>query len=48
MVREFAGRDVAPVIKEYDRAQKVNPDFPDEGRCLVRGICQWGTAERTA
>ena len=29
-------------------AHEVNPDFPDEGRCLVRGICQWGTAERSA
>ncbi len=29
-------------------AHQVNPDFPDEGRCLVRGICQWGTAERSA
>ncbi|MCA9562000.1 MAG: hypothetical protein KC561_00860 [Myxococcales bacterium] len=28
-------------------AHEVNPDFPDEGRCLVRGICQWGTAERS-
>lgn len=29
-------------------AHEVNPDFADEGRCLVRGICQWGTAERSA
>jgi hypothetical protein len=29
-------------------AHEVNPNFPDEGRCLVRGVCQWGTAERSA
>ncbi len=25
-----------------------NPDIPGSDRCLVRGICQWGTAERSA
>ena len=28
-------------------AHETNPEFPDEGRCLVRGICQWGAAERS-
>lgn len=26
---------------------ETNPAQPDEGRCLVRGICQWGAAERS-
>lgn len=26
---------------------EVNPALPDSGRCLVRGICQWGSAERS-
>ncbi len=26
---------------------EVNPAVPDGGRCLVRGICQWGAAERS-
>lgn len=25
-------------------AHEVNPAVPNEGRCLVRGICQWGSA----
>ncbi len=25
----------------------VNPAVPDLGRCLVRGICQWGAVERS-
>ena len=24
-----------------------NPNHPGEGRCLVRGICQWGSVERS-
>ncbi len=28
-------------------AHEVNPDVPEEGRCLVRGICQWGSVERS-
>lgn len=28
-------------------AHEVNPAVPDAGRCLVRGICQWGSAERS-
>lgn len=28
-------------------AHEVNPAVPDEGRCLVRGVCQWGAAERS-
>lgn len=27
---------------------EVNPEVPGEGRCLVRGICQWGGLERAA
>lgn len=26
---------------------EVNPALPDAGRCLVRGVCQWGAAERS-
>jgi len=26
---------------------EVNPAVPGEGRCLVRGICQWGSVERS-
>ncbi len=26
---------------------EVNPALPDSGRCLVRGICQWGSVERS-
>lgn len=28
-------------------AHQTHPDYPDRGRCLVRGICQWGSAERS-
>lgn len=28
-------------------AHEVNPAIPDEGRCLVRGVCQWGAVERS-
>lgn len=28
-------------------AHEVNPHVPDAGRCLVRGICQWGAVERS-
>lgn len=27
-------------------AHEVNPAVPELGRCLVRGICQWGAVER--
>ncbi len=40
MVREFAEREVAPTIKEYDRAQKVNPDvLPRMAELGLLGIC---------
>jgi len=29
-------------------AHQDNPEVPGDDRCLVRGICQWGTAERSA
>ncbi len=28
-------------------AHEVNPALPDSGRCLVRGVCQWGAVERS-
>ncbi len=40
MVRDFAEREVAPVIKEYDRAQRANPDFLARMAALgILGIC---------
>jgi glutaryl-CoA dehydrogenase (non-decarboxylating) len=40
MVRDFAEREVAPVIKEYDRAQEVNLDFLSRmGELGILGIC---------
>jgi glutaryl-CoA dehydrogenase (non-decarboxylating) len=48
MVREFAEREVAPLIKEYDRAQKINPDFLSRlAELSILGICiptQYGGA----
>ena len=40
MVREFAEREVAPTIKEYDRAHKVNLDILSRMAELgLLGIC---------
>jgi glutaryl-CoA dehydrogenase (non-decarboxylating) len=40
MVRDFAEREVAPVIKEYDRAQEANLDFLSRmGELGILGIC---------
>jgi glutaryl-CoA dehydrogenase (non-decarboxylating) len=40
MVRDFVGREVAPVIKEYDRAQEANLDFLSRmGELGILGIC---------
>jgi hypothetical protein len=40
MVRDFAEREVAPVIKEYDRAQEVNLGFLSRmGELGILGIC---------
>ncbi len=40
MVREFAEREAAPTIKEYDRAQRVNRDIlPRMGELGLLGIC---------
>jgi len=40
MVREFAEREVAPTIKEYDRAQKISPDvLPRMAELGLLGIC---------
>ena len=40
MVRGFAEKEVAPVIKEYDQAQKVNQDAIDRMADLgILGIC---------
>jgi alkylation response protein AidB-like acyl-CoA dehydrogenase len=40
MVRDFAEREVAPIIKEYDRAQKANLDvLARMGELGLLGIC---------
>jgi glutaryl-CoA dehydrogenase (non-decarboxylating) len=40
MVRDFAEREVAPTIKEYDRAQRVNLDIlPRMAELGILGIC---------
>ena len=40
MVRDFAQKEVAPVIKEYDRAQEMAPFIlPRMGKLGILGIC---------
>ena len=40
MVREFAQREVAPIIKEYDRKQEMAPFIlPRMGELGILGIC---------
>jgi alkylation response protein AidB-like acyl-CoA dehydrogenase len=40
MVRDFANREVAPIIKEYDRAQEMAPFvLPRLGELGILGIC---------
>jgi len=40
MVRDFAEREVAPTIKDYDRAQKINHDaIARMGELGILGIC---------
>ena len=40
MVREFAEREAAPTIKEYDRTHRVNPDIlPRMAELGLLGIC---------
>ena len=40
MVREFVRREVAPIIKEYDRKQEMAPFIlPRMGELGILGIC---------
>jgi alkylation response protein AidB-like acyl-CoA dehydrogenase len=40
MVRDFAAREVIPVIGEWDRKQQMNPEFlPRMGELGILGIC---------
>src|SRR4030067_106442 len=40
MVRDFAEKEVAPIIKEFDRAQEMAPFIlPRMGKLGILGIC---------